>query len=87
MEKSINAPYIKNLDENGNCTNPITKGGYFSKGKNRKERRSENQKDRFVGNGKNYHITVIGRYKFVRILQVIRDKAGKFKSIFHYIPS
>ena len=82
MEETLNTPYVKECDENGKLV-PIT--GYPTIGSNRQRRRERIQKDRFCGESKNDHLTVIGSSgKYRRRRQLIKLKNGKFKTIGHY---
>ena len=81
----MNVPYVKVYDKNGNVTNPI-KEVYLSKFDNRKARRSFKNETRFIGNGKNYHLTVLKESRFVRFVQEIITKTG-IKRINHYLPA
>jgi len=83
MERSLNIPYKKEYDKNGNVKNPII-GSYISEFDNRKKRREKDQKSRFYGESKNYHLTVHGRFKYKRIKQIEKDKFGNKKIIEHY---
>ena len=80
-----NVPYVKQLDKNGNIKNPI-KGGYFHNFETRQKRRSILSKDRFFGNGKNFHLTVTKVSKHLRLVQREFDKDGNSKIIYHYLP-
>jgi hypothetical protein len=73
-----NIPYVKQYNEDGTIANPI-KGSYESKLPNRSQRRN-NKQPRFVGNGKNHHMTITGRFRYDRRIQII----GK-KRIEHYV--
>lgn len=77
MKKSLNAPYVKNYDEKGLLSNPIV-GQYPNQGDNRRARRAKETP--FIGNGKQYPLTVSGNQKYVRHVQVIGDK-----KILHYL--
>jgi len=81
----MNVPYVKVYDKNGNVTNPI-KDAYLSKLDNRKARRVFKNETRFIGNGKNYHLTVLKESKFFRFVQTIFMKTG-IKRINHYLPA
>lgn len=81
---TANIPYRKKYNQNGELLNPIVES-YVSHGPNRKERRENLQKDRFVGNGKNISLTVTGTRKYLRHRQVEIDKDGETKYILHYI--
>jgi len=65
--KSANKPYIKEYNAKGNCTNPLP---YESGPSDRRARRALLSKTRFIGNGKNYPITVFKTYKLKRVRQV-----------------
>jgi len=86
----MNVSYVKQFDKNGVVTNPII-GSYISEGENRAERRKIKQKQRFYGESKNHHLTVIKTAKYKRVKQKIecKDKKGKLtgeiKVIEHYI--
>jgi hypothetical protein len=84
MQQSLNTTYVKKFDENGVLTNPIP-SGYGHVGSNRKARRKYLQKDRFVGQSKNHHLTVVGTVgKYHRRTQFIHLSNGKVKTINHY---
>ena len=80
-----NKPYVKTYNESGNVTNPIPTG-YFHSLPNRKQRREPEPTKRFIGNGKNYPLTVIKTGKFRRFIQFESDKDGNLKRIYHYLP-
>lgn len=81
----MNKPYVKVYDKNGTVKNPI-KNVYLSKFDNRKARKSFKNEIRFIGNGKNYHLTVLKESKFARFAQTIFTKTG-IKRINHYLPA
>ena len=79
----MNVPYVKQI-ENKVVTNPI-KGSYISEFPNRRERRQENKKDRFMNNRKTTHLTI---YKLgpTKVLKYKRERQlidGKV--IEHYV--
>lgn len=81
----MNQPYVMQFNETGILINPIN-GAYISSGLNRKQRRDHLQKDRFCGNSKNYHLTIVKTAKFKRVKQYVRDLAtDKIKVIEHYL--
>lgn len=86
----MNVPYVKKYDENGVVTNPI-RGSYLSEGENRAARRKDLQKQRFYGESKNYHLTVVKTQKYARVKQAIRCKdkkgnyTGEIRIIEHYL--
>lgn len=85
MKETINVPYVKKYNNDGEVINPI-KGIYHTQGPNRKERRSDINEPRFIGNGKNYHLTVHKISKFKRVVQVAWNKTKLcYKNIKHYI--
>jgi hypothetical protein len=84
MQQSLNTTYVKQFDENGVLTNPIP-NGYGHVGSNRKARRKYLQKDRFVGQSKNHHLTIVGTVgKYRRRTQVIHLPDSTTKNINHY---
>jgi len=89
MKESMNKPYVKIYDSNGKVKNEITKNNpYITEGDNRRERREYMNEPRFIGNGKNYHLTVINKEKFKRVLQKVYYNIRKnlpFVNIEHYI--
>lgn len=80
----MNKPYVKECDENGVILNPII-GSYKTKFANRKSRRSHLQKERFYGESKNFHLTVIGNRRYTRKRQMVSNGNGGFKFIEHYL--
>lgn len=68
MEPTINMPYVKEFDENGQLLNPI-KGMFKTQGLNRKMRREKNT--RFMNNKKSFPITILKTRKFIRKIQTI----------------
>lgn len=82
MQQSMNIPYVKQFDNNGVLLNPI-KGSYLSEFHNRRARREKST--RFYGESKNYHLTVTGTIKYLRLKQYEFDKEGNKKVIEHYI--
>lgn len=76
-----NTPYVKEYNKNGEVTNPIN-GIYKNEFPNRRERR---KKERFCGNGKNFHLTILRNEKFKRVRQFEFDKNGNKKIIEHYL--
>jgi len=86
----MNVPYVKQFDKNGVITNPII-GSYISEGENRATRRKIKQKQRFYGESKNHHLTVVKSLKYRRVKQLIecKDKKGKYtgeiRVIEHYL--
>jgi hypothetical protein len=83
--KTLNIPYVKKYDKNGDVTNPIG-SGYFSNGENRKQRRAKSPTHRFIGCGRNLPLTVVGASKYIRQVQNEIDEDGNRKKIFHYLP-
>lgn len=82
----MNKPYVKQYDENGICINKVDK--YVSEFPNRSVRKRKEA--RFIKNGKNNHLTIIGgktepKQAYKRILQVEKDKNGLTKNIEHYV--
>ena len=88
----MNIPYVKQFDENGVITNPII-GKYVNEYENRAERKKFKQKQRFYGESKNHHLTVVKSVKYRRVKQIIecKDKKGKLtgeiRVIEHYLLS
>ena len=80
----MNTPYVKEYDENGVVLNPII-GSYKTESANRQNRRSHLQKDRFYGESKNFHLTVVGRKRYTRKKQRVSNGNGGFKFIEHYL--
>jgi hypothetical protein len=86
IEPATNIPYIKQFDANGNIINPITRENlYINNGSNRRQRSEIVQPQRFHGESKNHHLTVLGLDKYERKRQLINVK-GIIKIIEHYIP-
>lgn len=88
MKKSPNIPYVKTYDEKGLISNPII-GQYPTQGDNRAERRKKDTA--FIGNGKQYPLTISGNLKYVRHVQIVpvKLKEGKIvggNKILHYLP-
>lgn len=80
-----NKPYIKIYNEFGVVINPIT-DNYLSEFPNRKKRREELNKKRFIGCGKNYHLSVYGSYKYKRVDNfAFNKKLGRIVRIENYI--
>lgn len=80
----MNKPYVKVLDEKRQISNPILKNKpYLNTSPSRQQRRSKQPK--FMGNGNNFSLTVIGSSRFLRMQQLIVQKNGSLKSVFHYI--
>lgn len=85
MTQSINTPYVKQYDENGKVL-PLENGVYLHLGDNRKKRRDILQNKSFTGNHKGMALTVSGKFKYRRFVQVVTDKVtGVKKSINHYL--
>ena len=82
MEKNI--PYVVQRNELGEITSPIARS-YVSTLPNRKQRRAHLQKDRFHGESKNHHLTVLKIDKYLRHRQKITLKDGSVKFVLHYI--
>lgn len=87
MKKSLNTPYVKTYDEKGLVSNPIV-GSYPNQGDNRRTRRAKQTP--FIGNGKQYPLTVSGNQKYVRHVQIVPVKIikGEIKGgnkILHYL--
>ena len=81
----MNVPYVKQYDENGVVTNPIVEV-YKHESPNRSKRRSVLKKQRFYGESKNCHLTVVGTKKFRRVKKEVWDRIeGKVKVIEHYL--
>jgi hypothetical protein len=79
-----NVPYVKEFDKMGNISNPIVKS-LIPSFPNRKTRREGLNKTRFVGNGKNFHLTVFGSDKYKRVRQKANGKDGELNVIEHYL--
>ena len=78
----MNTPYVKTFDEQGLVSNEITKNNpYVNNSSNRKKRRELLQKNRFNGNKKGISISVIGGFKYKRIVQLVNGKR-----ILHQLP-
>ena len=81
----INVPYVKQYDENGKVK-PLEGGKYINEHANRKQRRSFLQNKSFRGNHKGIALTVSGKYKYERVIQVVKDQFGRvIKTINHYL--
>lgn len=80
----MNKPYVKQYDKNGVVLNPII-GSYNTKFPNRTNRRSHLQKERFHGESKNFHLTVVGSTRYTRKRQRVSNGNGGFKFIEHYV--
>lgn len=79
-----NKPYVKQFDENGFITNPITEANpYLHKGANRSSRREPLQSRPFIGNGKQFPLAILGKFKYHKYIQVIETQKGT-KRINHY---
>ena len=66
----MNVPYVKQYDEMGKCTNPITRTNpYFNPEPNRQQRRSKEK--RFRGNQKGVSLSVLKSIKSFRVLQPV----------------
>jgi hypothetical protein len=83
----MNAPYVKQFDENGVVTNPIN-GKYVNEFPNRSQRNAKKPRD---FNNKNSTPTVIhGRFRYIKRFQFIeagKNKKGKFlsaRTVLHY---
>jgi hypothetical protein len=79
----MNIPYVKQFDKNGTLLNPI-KGSYLNEFPNRSERHKK--KERFHGESKNFHLTVVKSALFKRVRQIEFEKDGTRKTIEHYLP-
>ena len=85
----MNLPYVKQYDESGILEHPI-KGDYLTRFPNRIERRNHYKKQRFCGNGQNFHLSLVGKLKYFRREQLIilKDEngqpIGKTKRVLHY---
>ena len=89
----MNKPYVKQYNEKGIITNPLTED-YLNEDKNRRERRSILAKKRFHGESKNYHLSVMPNAKYHRVRQLIEcrdpkteELTGEIRTIEHYILS
>jgi hypothetical protein len=69
----MNVPYVKKYNEFGEIANPIEKS-YVGLYPTRKQRREKLQKNRFHGESKNHHLTVLKTGKYRRVRQVIKLK-------------
>lgn len=82
---TINKPYVKQYDENGNVL-PLVNGVYLHNSPNRRERRAILNNKSFTGNHKGISLTVSGKFKYERVTQVIKDQFGRvLKTINHYL--
>lgn len=80
----MNVPYKKQFNKTGDLLNPI-ESIYLNEFPNRKQRRLKTP--RFIGNGKQYHLSVTPLEKYHRRVQVIVANPKKDqpkKTIFHY---
>lgn len=83
--ETINTPYIKKYDENGKVL-PLEGGKYLHNSPNRKARRSVLNNKSFTGNHKGHKLTVSGRFKYKRVVQVVVDQFGNvIKKINHFL--
>lgn len=80
----MNTPYVKQYDHVGKLLNPI-KGAYESPFPNRRSRREDTKKNRFYGESKNHHLTVMKTGKYLRHKQVIFCANGERRVIEHYL--
>ena len=78
----MNIPYKKEYNEQGILINPI-QGSYLHQFPNRRKRNEE--QPRFYGESKNHHLTVTGKFKFLRHKQIVKLKDGSTKIIHHYL--
>lgn len=78
---ATNQPYVKQFEENGILLNPINRI-YQNQGRNRKQRRQK--ETRFMGNGKQFPLTIFGKHRFRRTIQLIIDAAGYKTRVKHY---
>lgn len=87
----MNIPYVKEYKD-GVLQNPI-KGSYLNRFNNRKARAEtrnriwggKSPRFKFMGNGKNFSLTINGKYKYARRIQEIISKVtGQIKRIEHY---
>jgi hypothetical protein len=82
----MNKPYVKNYNaETGELINPI-KRIYATVFPNREQRRRIKQAEPFMGNSKGAKITVSGKFKYRRFVQVSAGfgKDGRIHTINHY---
>lgn len=68
-----NKPYV-------NTTGLPLSENYIHGFQNRKQRREYKQKNVFIGNGKQYPLTIVGSHKYLRKVQVVDGKR-----ILHYL--
>ena len=92
MREAGNVPYVKQYDSQGNLINKDK--NYINYDANRRQRRESMQKNRFVGNSKNCHLTIHGVDKYHRVLQIVPATMKRvkeelidlpMKKIYHYI--
>ena len=76
-----NEPYVKKYDESGTLLNPIDRI-YKNEFPNRREKRKKDK--RFMGNGRNYSLTIVGTMRYRRLAQAIKV-GDKIKIIYHYL--
>lgn len=78
-----NLPYVK-IYKNGEIIN-FPKGGYFTFGPNRQQRRKKIE--RFNNNRNSFNLVVAGPNAFVKVRQIAFDKkTHEKKIIYHYLP-
>ena len=77
----MNIPYIKKFDNYEKLLNPLLES-YLNDSPNRRERRKK--PSRFHNNKKGIHLTIIKKYRYKRITQLIISN-GEIKRINHYI--
>ncbi len=86
--ESLNVPYVKKYvtDENGvrKVSNTIV-GSYKSEFPNRRSRHEAKNKVRFYGESKNTHLSVTPQGRYLRVIQIEKEKDGSLKRIEHYI--
>jgi hypothetical protein len=80
MKTATNIPYRRNSGIEITKSKP-----YLNTGSNRSERKRK--ESAFIGNGKNWPLTIVGNIKYYRFIQNIWDNDGNvIKKILHYLP-
>jgi hypothetical protein len=77
----MNIPYIKKFDSDEKLLNPLLEN-YINDSPNRSER--HRKPSRFHNNKKGIHLTIVKKYRYKRITQLIICDGG-IKQINHYI--
>lgn len=77
QRENKNIPYVKQFDENNEVVNKITKDkALVNIYPNRKQRREHLNQPRHRGNNKGNALTVIGKWKYKKVQQLIDTKTG-----------